>query len=159
MVLQGKIGAGGNRASDAELDRRANGVHVSFKDEHAIETYKSLISFSTEVLRSLVLLNGGAIIALLAYLGQAREGATLAQYAKYPLAGFVSGLVSAILAFIASYFTQLALYNESVHSKKYEGVKHRPCLWIVIALVLGSVFAFTFGAFSSIDVLSRGNTP
>lgn len=45
---------------------------MSIEDDHALETYKSLISFGTEALKALQLLNGGAIVALLAYLGQAK---------------------------------------------------------------------------------------
>ena len=37
--------------------------------EHAIETYKSLVQISVEGMKLLALLNGGAVVALLAYLG------------------------------------------------------------------------------------------
>ena len=46
---------------------------MSFNDEHAIETYKSLISISTEALKAFQWLNGGAVVALLAYIGQRPE--------------------------------------------------------------------------------------
>jgi hypothetical protein len=51
---------------------------MSFNTDHALETFKSLISISVELLRSLLLLNGGAIVALLAYIGQASNGAVVA---------------------------------------------------------------------------------
>ena len=131
---------------------------MSFKDEHAIETYKSLISFSTELLRSLLLLNGGAIVALLAYLGQAKEGTILALYVKCPLTWFVIGLNLVPLAFIFSYLTQLALFDETVRSRRYKVFNYKFFFWVVIALVSVSIVMFSVGAFSGIDVLSKRNT-
>ena len=40
------------------------------RDDHAIETHKSMISISIEAIKHLALLNGGAIVALLGFLGQ-----------------------------------------------------------------------------------------
>jgi hypothetical protein len=44
---------------------------MTFDEEHALETYKSLIGFGTQALRGLQLLNGGAVVAILTYMGQA----------------------------------------------------------------------------------------
>jgi len=52
---------------------------MTFDEEHALETYKSLIGFGTEGLKAMQLLNGGAIVALLAYLGQVKPEATVAK--------------------------------------------------------------------------------
>lgn len=43
---------------------------MSFNEEHALETYKSLITVSMEGLKTLLLINGGAVVAMLAFLGQ-----------------------------------------------------------------------------------------
>ena len=128
---------------------------MSFNADHALETYKSLITISFEVLRSLLLLNGGAIIALLAYLGQAKNGAEIAKHATYPLSWFVGGLILSLMAFIGSYLTQLALYQESVHSETYKG-SHTRWLWPSIVVGFLSLVAFAVGAFSAVAVLSRG---
>lgn len=42
---------------------------LDIRKEHALETYKSLIQTSVEGMKLLTLLNGGAAVALLAYLG------------------------------------------------------------------------------------------
>jgi hypothetical protein len=42
---------------------------MAIEDEHAIETFKSLILVSLQGLKLLALFNGGAAVALLAYLG------------------------------------------------------------------------------------------
>ncbi len=84
---------------------------MSFNDEHAIETYKSLISISTEALKAFQWLNGGAVVALLAYRSE------LAVPAKCALTLFVLGLIAASAAFVTSYLTQLSLYNEDVRGE------------------------------------------
>jgi len=40
---------------------------------HPEETYKSLITISVELLKALALINGGAAVAILAYLGRTRQ--------------------------------------------------------------------------------------
>jgi hypothetical protein len=50
----------------------------TFQDSHAIETFKSLPSIAIEMLKSIMLVNGGAAVAMLAFLGQAPQGHVLA---------------------------------------------------------------------------------
>lgn len=114
---------------------------MSFNTDHALETYKSLIAISVELLKSLLLLNGGAIVALLAYIGQAASG----------------GLMLSALAFVGSYLTQLSLYNESVHSDEYKG-SHGPWLWATFGVGILSLVAFAVGAYSGVMALSSGTT-
>lgn len=129
---------------------------MNFNDEHALETYKSLISISTEALKALQLVNGGAVVALLAYLGQASDRATLAVQIKCPMAFFVLGLVTATATFIPSYLTQLALYNEDIRSAEYKGVRHQTWLNVALLLALISLVAFAVGAFVAISALAHG---
>jgi hypothetical protein len=129
---------------------------MSFNEEHAIETYKSLISISTEALKALQLLNGGAVVALLAYLGQHPK---LALSARGALGLFVLGLVAGTTVFITSYLTQLALYNESVYREKYKGPRHQIWLWVTFAIALVSVASFAFGAFAGVNALAHQAGP
>ena len=46
---------------------------VDINNEHAVETYRSLVQIVSEGLKILLLLNGGDVIAILAYLGACRE--------------------------------------------------------------------------------------
>jgi len=46
---------------------------MSFEEGHALETYKSMLSISVEGLKALLLINGGAVVAMLAYLGQSSQ--------------------------------------------------------------------------------------
>jgi hypothetical protein len=85
---------------------------VTFNDEHAIETYKSLINIGTEGLKVLLLLNGGATMALLGYLGQVSSRSQVAPRAFLPILVFLCGLVAAGLTFFFTHLTQYGLYNE-----------------------------------------------
>jgi hypothetical protein len=127
---------------------------MALDQEHAVETYKSLITISVEMLKALVLLNGGAVVALLAYVGQAPNRPQLAAHVRCPLAFFVAGLVSAGLAFGTSYLTQFALYNESVLPQRYRGPKHQVFLWITVTAGVLSLGSFSIGAFAGIMALA-----
>jgi len=128
---------------------------MSFNEEHAIETYKSLINISTEAFKALQLLNGGAVVALLAYLGQmAPTHPKILTYAKGPLSFFVAGLVAGTFVYITSYLTQLSLHNENIGNKGYKGLKHGWWLFFSFLLGIGSVVLFSAGAFSCLGALS-----
>jgi len=62
---------------------------MAFNEDQALETYKSMISVGTEALKALQLVNGGAIVVLLAYLGQDSQHPHLAELAARPLSLFV----------------------------------------------------------------------
>jgi len=125
---------------------------LTFDDERALETYRSMISVGTEALKALQLLNGGAVIALLTYLGHTSARLCLAPRAQCPVAWFVIGLLSGTAAFLTTYFTQLLLYGEFVRGDK---TRHPVLLWLTVALALVSLAAFAGGAFASIAALSK----
>ncbi len=102
----------------------------------------------------MLLINGAAVVALLAYLGQSSHGAQLASHVRCPLAAFVVGVGSSALAFLSSYATQFALYNESVFPETYKGPRHMTFLWVTVVLVIVSFVAFALGTFGSIGALA-----
>jgi hypothetical protein len=120
--------------------------------DHALETLRSLIIISVEAIKTLVLLNGGAIVALLAYLGQAHSRQDMAVNIGCSLAWFVSGLVAGAIAFFGSYLTQLSLYGESVLGAKR---RHHLALWCSFVVCAFSVAAFAIGAFSAVAVFAK----
>jgi hypothetical protein len=130
---------------------------VATQSEHAIETYKSLIQIAVEGLKILLLINGGAVVAILAYLGQSPEGARLAQHSMLPLGSFVAGLFFSVLAFAGAYATQFALYNETVGHVPSRG-QHMQYLRSTVVVVVLSLVAFAVGAFSSVCLLSNKST-
>jgi hypothetical protein len=123
-------------------------------NDQQAETFRALVPLSTEALKAVVLLNGGAIVALLAYLGQSSARVDLARRVGCPLTWFVAGIVLATLAFGSAYLTQLALFNKSVEGDKFKGIGHRVWLKGSFALALLGLICFACGAFASIRVLA-----
>jgi hypothetical protein len=126
---------------------------MNFKHEHAIETYKSLISISTEAFKALQLLNGGAIVALLAFIGQtAPTNPEILTQARWPIGLFVTGLALGTFVYITAYNTQLTLHNENIGEKPVGAHKY----WLRVSFVLAtlSMIFFSLGAFSCLCVLS-----
>lgn len=123
---------------------------MTFNDDHALETYKSLISIATEAQRALQYLNGGAVVVLLAYLGQAHLVGCQIRFAYFAVSFFIAGLVLGTLSFLTSYLTQLALYNESVRDKEYKGLSHSVWLWVTAVIVVLSLISFSVGAFHGV---------
>ena len=142
------------RGFDYTLNKQGKSI-VDLEKEHAIETYRSLISITLAGLKTLMLINGGAVVALLAYLGQSPQGPTLAPHVLWSLGAFVFGVFFCVCAFFGSYQTQFALYNESVSPTTKSGPSHMKWQRITIVFVLLSCVAFGFGAFSTVWVLSR----
>jgi hypothetical protein len=127
---------------------------MGFDEDQALETYKSMISIGTEALKALQLINGGAIVAVLAYLGQVSQGSHLAKFAARPIGFFLGGLCAATLAFLGTYLTQLTLFNEIVTGRAFRP-KHKTWLLATMLLALLSLVLFACGSFVAIDVLSH----
>ena len=126
---------------------------MTFNEEHALETYKSLINIGTQGLKALQLLNGGAIVALLAYLGQAKAGVVTNQI-SCSLLLFIIGLSISTLAFLFAYLTQFSLFNEMVNPN-YQGKRHTFWLWFAILLLLVSLGCFIAGAWFAVQALTK----
>lgn len=120
-----------------------------FKTQHAVETYKSLVQISVAGLKLLALLNGGAAVALLAYLGNIAGKGVAAPDVRFSMASYLVGLVLCGLAFAASYLTQLRLYNESIGARGSAAGPHQLWLWLAMALALLSLAAFAIGSYSA----------
>jgi len=128
---------------------------MGFDEDQALETYKSMISVGTEALKALQLINGGAIVALLAYIGQSSERPQLAALATKPLSLFLGGLVAATLAFLGTYLTQFTLLNEFFKGPSLRGPKHMTWLLTTIVITLASLVLFACGAFAAVAALGH----
>ena len=118
-------------------------------DQHWIETYKSLITLSIEGFKFCALANGGAVVALLAYLGNvAGKGAT-APDMRCAIASFLVGIAACGLAMLLAYITQLILLNESGTGGRPK-LSHRWLLWTAIALTALSIVAFGVGSWQAV---------
>lgn len=117
---------------------------------HWMETYKSLITLSIEAFRFSALANGGAAVALLAYLGSvASSSDSVAINLSCPMMAYISGLVLCGLAVLFAYLTQLKLLNEIGRNQGFV-FKHTWYLWAAIAFYLASLIAFGWGSYLAV---------
>lgn len=119
---------------------------TDFNRQHAIETFKSMISISIEIFKALILINGGAAAGIVATLDKL---ATLLpkQVIRESMTAFLMGLSLAVLATFFAYFTQNKLHEENMSRAK--GVPH---YWMQLAAILcclGSLIGFVWGAMSA----------
>ena len=111
------------------------------------ETYKSLITLATEGFKFCALANGGAAVALLAYLGNIAAKGRAAPDMRSAMAAFLVGLVCCGAAMFFAYLTQLHRLNQvSVRARISPDWR----LTFAIALVAASLIAFAWGAWLAV---------
>jgi len=115
--------------------------------ERLTESYRSLVTLSVEGFRYLALINGGAIVALLAYLGNV-EGNNVPDLSE-PLLWFIGGLVACGIAMAFAYLTQLRLFNDLLLIGKFS-TRHKPTLWVAIIGYAISLSSFSYGAWLAV---------
>ena len=124
-------------------------MNTDISKSHWLETYKSLVTLSVEGFKFSALANGGASVALLAYLGNvAGKGATTPDM-RFPMAAFLAGLLTCGFAIVFAYLTQLKLLNESSQSSTPR-LSHGWLLWVAIILFVFSLAAFGIGAWQAV---------
>src|SRR3990170_387884 len=105
---------------------------MDFEDERKLETFRSLIQISLSGLRLLAILNGGAAVGLLAYLGNVAGKTAAVPDMRFSIGCYLLGLVLTGFAFVFSYRTQLRLFNELMERATEGGHK----MWLNGAFVL-----------------------
>ena len=119
---------------------------------HIEEVFKSLVTLAVESLKMMALVNGGAAVAILAYLGNiaSRNPPPLhAPKMLCPLLCYSGGVLASALAFIGAYATQLRLYNEerARHDGKPFRQYHQIGVGICMLLLVFSAIAFGLGCY------------
>lgn len=117
---------------------------MSEKNWHKLETYKSLMVYGNNAVKFVLLVNGGATIALLTFLGDFLKNGNVSIGMGWPLACFLLGIVVGGVANLTAYLTQLALFNESSDNKQKTG--HQIWLYRTLYLIIGGIALFSFGA-------------
>jgi hypothetical protein len=85
-----------------------------------LENFKAVLASSRDALKSAILINGGAGVALLAFMGQMQKGGVstaMATWLPWSLACFVLGVLVAAIATGASYLAQDKYYFEGDEEK------------------------------------------
>lgn len=114
-----------------------------------VEIYKGMIALSIEAFKVSALANGGAAVALLAYLGDSKEPA-LAVAMQVPMFCFLMGLVFCALSILFSYFNHRNLARE-LDPNPSVAPKPNPCarqlqLAAAVSFFVISLIMFVLGA-------------
>ena len=124
-------------------------MDTDISKDHWLETYKSLITLSIEGFKFSALANGGAAVALLAYLGNVAGRGAITPDMRFPMAAFLVGLLACGLTILFAYLTQLKLLNESNQSKTPK-LSHGWLLWLAIFFFMCSLAAFGIGSWQAV---------
>lgn len=104
-------------------------MNSDFGTSHYLETYKSLVTLAAEGFKFVALINGGAAVALLAYLGNA-SGKGPAPDMRAAMLMFLVGLACCGVSMLFAYLTQLRRLNDIV-----ENANTSPSWRLSVALV------------------------
>lgn len=114
-----------------------------------LETYKSMITLSIEGFKYAALANGGAAVAILAYLGNVAGKGQLIPDMSIPMIFFCAGIISCGVAMILSYLTQYYMLSDL--SKNESAIKaHSFFLWTSLTFFLISLISFGLGSWQAI---------
>ena len=104
-------------------------------------------------MKILLLLNGGAAVAILAYLGNVSGNAAAFPDMRIPMGCYIAGLVLCSLAFATMYLTQFFRFNELVNNAyaNRQGV-HTKWLLLAFSLAILSIVSFAVGSFYAVTL-------
>ncbi|MGI9250346.1 MAG: hypothetical protein ACR2PR_04005 [Pseudohongiellaceae bacterium] len=113
-------------------------------DWHQRETYKSLMVYGTSAVRFVLLANGGAIIALLTFVGDFLKNNQANIDMTWAIGCYLAGIILGGIANVAAYRTQLTLYNEKIKNAPLGG--HVRWLNLTIILIISGIILFSVGS-------------
>lgn len=98
-----------------KLEQQKSLAHFDAQTRHSIEMFKSVIDAGREALNALVLINGGAVVALLGFMGATiSKGlpASLGMQLTRPVLFFGLGVLMGAVGFGVRYLTQACYSNQ-----------------------------------------------
>ena len=118
---------------------------------HPQEVFKGMIAIAISALKCVLLVNGGAAIAFLTFLGHLPQS----KIKCIPLIFFffLVGVFFAALAYFFAYLTQLNLFEESINNN-FNG-KHVCWLHTTIAVGLAGIICFLIGSSIGVCAISQ----
>jgi len=128
-----------------KAEHERNLAHYEAQQLHSIELFRSVIAYGQAALKSEILINGGAAVALLAFIGNIWTKGIQPEAVNFLTSGiayFSFGVLAGALGTVGSYFTQYC-YSESF--LKAGVVFH----FLTVLIVLGVFVLFSLGAFDS----------
>ena len=112
----------------------------------SLEMFKSIIQSGQNAIKTMLLLNGGAAIALLAFIGKLSDNnsSAIPDFA-YSITAFVIGALVIGVTSCLTYLSQIALDSNVKWHKKSGTTLQATC----VALGLTSICAFAFGTYKT----------
>lgn len=130
-------------------------AHYTATSQQRIEMLKAVLEAGKSALHALLIINGGAVIALLGILGSLAgkdSGATFASMLALPLFLFGIGVLAGAVGFVLRYFSQ-ACYSESENvNDAYQKWGHAFRYMAIATVLVGfSVFGCAmYGAYQAV---------
>lgn len=120
--------------------------HFAAKNQHSIEMLKAVLEAGKSALHALLIINGGAVVALLGVMSNLvgkPGGALLAKYLSLPLLQFGIGVLIAAVGFAFRYLSQACYSEKLTPNDRYDawGNKLR---YIAILLAVSGYVLFGF---------------
>ena len=118
-----------------------NLAHYNAQQLQAVEMFKSVISYGTAALKSAILINGGAAVALLAFIGNIWNKSipqSAVGHLTSAIAYFSFGVLAATIGTASSYITQYCYGHNYMKTGKVIHI-------LTLALVIGSYALFSLG--------------
>ena len=117
-------------------------------DDFPLHMFEAAVEFAILALRTLVLVNGAAVIALLTFVGQVwandqHNGSNMAHVLFWPLLCFVTGLILAVTATLLAYVTQMITTE---HGAGFIPPRSKRLRLVAISAAWLSLMAFAAGA-------------
>jgi hypothetical protein len=116
-------------------------------DANWVETYKSLIVLAAEGFKFCALANGGAAVAILAYLGNVAGKSGSVPDMRCAMLSFLSGLFFCGWAMVFAYLTQLKRLNRLAEKENPSGDWR---LRVAILFVVLSLLSFGTGSWLAV---------
>jgi hypothetical protein len=151
----------------SDLDTQQREWKIRFFQEDATDRLRFQQEFSISGFKTLILVNGGAVIGLLTYLGNLHDERTAAGL-RLAFAGYVVGLACAVLAYLPAYYGQgqvmlhsasevfVAMGIEEENAETQRKRVRQSNFWIGAAVVLSllSLLGFVGGSIAAMCAIS-----
>jgi hypothetical protein len=142
-----------------EIEQKRNEIELKRNDDEAIRaSLTALTTYAGSAVRSSILLNGGAAVALLAFLAhviasggpgdRAFDELTISQMVR-SLGGFAIGALFGGVAVLCALIAQLSAHNISVGGRRASRIASDFAAWIGIILIGLSFVSFGIGCWYS----------
>jgi hypothetical protein len=136
-------------ASQEYRNREHAGMLADFaaRNEHGIEMLKAVLEAGKSALHALLIINGGAVVAMLGVMSNLvgkSGGAALARYLALPLLQFGIGVLLGAIGFAFRYLSQASYSNSSSSGDRSDLVGD----WLRYAAILSAIAGYVLFGFA-----------